>query len=35
VDQVEQVEVQAFNKLLQDGGVSGVIVSGKKPRIIM
>jgi photosystem II stability/assembly factor-like uncharacterized protein len=35
VEQLEQVEVPAFNKLLQDGGVSGVIVAGRKPQIIM
>jgi hypothetical protein len=35
VDQVEQVEVPAFNKLLQDGGATGVIVSGSRPKIIM
>jgi hypothetical protein len=35
VEQLEQVEVPAFNKLLQDGGASGVIVAGRKPQIIM
>jgi hypothetical protein len=35
VEQVEQIEVPAFNRLLQEGGVGGVIVSGRKPRIIM
>jgi photosystem II stability/assembly factor-like uncharacterized protein len=35
VDQVEQIEVPAFNKLLQDGGATGVIVSGSRPKIIM
>ena len=35
VEAVENVDVPAFNKLLQDGGVSGVIVQTKKPRIVM
>jgi hypothetical protein len=32
---IETQDVPAFNKLLQDGGVSGVIVSGKKPKLVM
>jgi photosystem II stability/assembly factor-like uncharacterized protein len=35
VEAIEQQEVPAFNKLLQDGGVTGVIVKGPKPKIIM
>ncbi|MEP6730011.1 MAG: sialidase family protein, partial [bacterium] len=35
VDTIELQDVPAFNKLLQDGGVSGVIVQVKKPKIIM
>ena len=34
-DAVEQVDVPAFNKLLVDGGLSGVIVQTKKPKIVM
>ena len=35
VDALEQVDVPAFNKLLQDGGVSGVIIQTKKPKLVM
>ena len=35
VDTLEQIDVPAFNKLLQDGGVSGVIVQTKKPKLVM
>jgi hypothetical protein len=35
VETIEQQDVPAFNKLLQDGGVSGVIVKGLKPKIVM
>ena len=35
VDTLENQEVSAFNKLLQDGGVGGVIIQTKKPRIVM
>jgi hypothetical protein len=35
VDAVVQVEVPAFNKLLQDAGVGGVIVPAQKPKITM
>jgi len=35
VERVETDDVAAFNKLLQDGGVGGVIVTAKKPRIAM
>ncbi len=35
VDTLENQEVPAFNKLLQDGGVGGVIIQTKKPRIVM
>jgi photosystem II stability/assembly factor-like uncharacterized protein len=35
VDRIELQDVPAFNKLLQDGGVSGVIVQTQKPKIVM
>ena len=35
VDRIEQQDVPAFNKLLQDGQVSGVIVQVTKPKIVM
>jgi photosystem II stability/assembly factor-like uncharacterized protein len=35
VDTLENQDVPAFNKLLQDGGLGGVIVQAKKPRIVM
>ena len=35
VDTIELQDVPAFNKLLQDGGVSGVIIQGKKPKLVM
>jgi len=35
VETIEQQDVPAFNKLLQDGGVSGVIIQGKKPKLVM
>ena len=35
IDVIEQQEVPAFNKLLQDGAVNGVIVTAKKPKIVM
>ena len=34
-DTLEQIDVPAFNKLLQDGGVSGVIIQTKKPKLVM
>ena len=35
VDTIELQDVPAFNKLLQDGGVSGVVIQGKKPKLVM
>ncbi|CAN5905314.1 hypothetical protein BH11GEM1_BH11GEM1_32690 [soil metagenome] len=35
VDTLENEDVPALNKLLQDGGVGGVIIQVKKPKIIM
>jgi hypothetical protein len=35
VDVLEQQDVPAFNKLLQDGKVEGVIVPKPKPKIVM
>ncbi len=35
VDKLELVDVPAFNKLLQDGNVSGVIIQTTKPKIVM
>ncbi|MDB4893606.1 MAG: glycosyl hydrolase repeat-containing protein [Gemmatimonadetes bacterium] len=35
VDTIELQDVPAFNKLLLDGGVSGVIVKAQKPKIVM
>lgn len=35
VETLERQDVPAFNKLLQDGGVSGVIVQGKTPALVM
>lgn len=34
VDAIEQQDVPAFNKILQDSGVSGVIVQTKKPKLV-
>ena len=35
IEILENQDVPAFNKLLQDGGVSGVIIQTKKPVIVM
>ena len=35
VDTLENEDVPAFNKLLQDGGLGGVIIPARKPKIIM
>ncbi len=35
VDDIELQDVPAFNKLLTDGGVSGVVIQANKPRIVM
>jgi photosystem II stability/assembly factor-like uncharacterized protein len=35
IETLEQQDVPAFNKLLQEAGVTGVIVQGKKPRLTM
>jgi hypothetical protein len=35
VETIELQDVPAFNKLLQDGGVSGGIVKTQKPKIVM
>ena len=35
VDTIEGQDVPAFNKLLQDGGLGGVIIPGRKPKIVM
>ena len=35
VDGVLREDVPAFNKLLLDAGAAGVIVSGKKPALIL
>jgi hypothetical protein len=35
VDAIETQDVPAFNKLLQDGGLGGVIIPSRKPRIVM
>jgi len=35
VDTVVREDVPAFNKLLTEAGTSGVIVPGKKPRLVM
>jgi hypothetical protein len=35
VDTLENEDVPAFNKLLQDGGLGGVIIQAKKPKIVM
>jgi hypothetical protein len=35
VDAMEQQEVPAFNKLLQDAGLGGVVVKARAPRIAM
>ena len=35
VDVLEQQEVPAFNKLLEDGRVEGVIVPKPKPKVVM
>ena len=35
VDTLENQDVPAFNKLLQDGGLGGVIIQAKKPKIVM
>jgi hypothetical protein len=35
VDVLEQQDVPAFNKLLEDGKVEGVIVTKPKPKVIM
>ena len=35
VQTVEEVDVPAFNKLLQDSGLGGVIVPKPKPRVVM
>ncbi|MEP7001077.1 MAG: hypothetical protein ABI969_11405, partial [bacterium] len=37
IDTLENQDVPSFNKLLQDGGVSGVIIQNKKlaPKIVM
>ena len=35
VDAIENQDVPAFNKLLQDGGLGGVIIPARKPKIVM
>ena len=35
IDTIELQDVPAFNKLLKDGDVSGVIVKAQKPKIVM
>jgi hypothetical protein len=35
VDTLENQDVPAFNKLLQDGGLGGVIIQARKPKIVM
>ncbi len=35
IDTIEQQDVPAFNKLLQDAGISGVIVKGARGKIVM
>ena len=35
VQTVEEADVPAFNKLLQDSGLGGVIVPKPKPKVVM